>query len=44
MNRATDLNLAASIEQAAERITPHILCTPLFHSNYLSELTGGEVY
>lgn len=44
MNRATDLNLAASIEQAAERITPHVLRTPLFHSNYLSELNGGQVY
>ncbi len=44
MNRAIDLNLASEIEQAAERITPHVLRTPLFYSNYLSELNGGEVY
>ena len=32
------------IEQAAVRIGPHILHTPLMHSGFLSALNGGEVH
>lgn len=32
------------IDEAARRISPHILQTPLIRSNWLSEACGGEVY
>jgi threonine dehydratase len=33
-----------AIEQAAQRIAPHIVETPLAHSGWLSDLCGSEVY
>jgi threonine dehydratase len=39
-----ELKLPREITQAARRIGPHILETPLFHSAYLSEMCDGEVY
>jgi threonine dehydratase len=44
MSKAKELNLTEEIRQAARRIGPHVLETPLFHSAYLSELNHGEVY
>ena len=44
MNRAKELNLTEEISQAARRIGPHVLKTPLFHSAYLDELNHGEVF
>jgi len=44
MSKAKELNLTEEIRQAARRIGPHVLDTPLFHSAYLSELNHGEVY
>jgi threonine dehydratase len=38
------MDLVQEIRQAASRIAPHILNTPLLHSPYLSELNGGKVY
>jgi len=35
---------AAMVEQACHRIAPHVWPTPLLHSHWLSELTGGQVY
>lgn len=32
------------IKQAQERIAPHIWATPLLHSHWLSDLTGGQVH
>mgnify|MGYP001551000227 FL=1 len=32
------------IKQAALRIRPHVMATPLFPSQYLSEMNGGSVY
>jgi len=43
LNKAKKLNLTEEIRQAAQRIGPHVLQTPLFHSVYLSELNHGEV-
>jgi threonine dehydratase len=36
--------LPRDIELAARRISPHIYQTPLFYSDYLSELNDGAVY
>lgn len=44
MSKAQDLNLTDEIRQAALRIGPHVLETPLFQSLYLGELNHGEVY
>jgi threonine dehydratase len=44
MGRAEELNLTEEIRQAARRIGPHVLETPLFHSVYLGELNHGDVY
>jgi len=44
MSKAHELNLTEEISQAARRIGPHVLKTPLFHSPYLDELNHGEVY
>ena len=44
MSKAQELNLTEEIRQAAQRIGPHVLETPLFHSVYLDELNHGEVY
>jgi threonine dehydratase len=44
MSKTNDLNLAEEIEKAAQRIGPHVLRTPLFHSVYLGELNNGDVY
>jgi threonine dehydratase len=44
MSKAKDLNLKEEIRQAARRIGPHVLETPLFHSAYLDDLNHGEVY
>ena len=44
MSTAQELNLTEEIRQAARRIGPHVLETPLFHSAYLAELNHGEVY
>ena len=44
MSKAQELNLAEEIRQAAKRIAPHVLRTPLFHSPYLDELNHGRVY
>ena len=38
MIKAKNLNLTDEIEKAAQRIGPHVLRTPLFHSVYLGEL------
>ncbi|RMG84843.1 MAG: threonine/serine dehydratase [Bacteroidetes bacterium] len=38
------MNILAEILHAAIRIEPHILKTPLIHSAFLSQLSGGEVY
>ena len=43
LKRVEELQLVAEIENAARRIGPHVLRTPLFHSVYLDELNGGEV-
>lgn len=34
----------SDIDDAARRINPHILRTPLMHSNWLSDFCGGDVY
>jgi threonine dehydratase len=44
MGKAKNLNLTNEIEKAAQRIGPHVLRTPLFHSVYLGELNHGDVY
>jgi threonine dehydratase len=44
MSKSSELNLVGEIEKAARRIGPHVLATPLFRSDYLGELNGGEVY
>jgi threonine dehydratase len=36
--------LVEEISKAAQRIGPHVLRTPLFHSVYLDELSGGEAW
>ena len=38
------MELYKEIIKAEERIRPHILKTPLFHSVHLSQLNGGSVY
>ena len=43
LKRVEELQLVTEIENAARRIGPHVLRTPLFHSVYLDELNGGEV-
>jgi threonine dehydratase len=37
-------NLAHDIQEASDRISPHILQTPLLYSNELSRLNQGEVF
>jgi len=44
MSKVQELNLVEEIENAARRIGPHVLRTPLFQSVYLDELNGGEVH
>jgi len=38
------MNLTSEISKASQRISSHILNTPLFHSMYLSAMNCGEVY
>lgn len=40
----SQLDVLKETLEAEERIRPHIRRTPLDHSRYLSDLTGGEVY
>ncbi len=37
-------NLFNEIQQAEQRIRPYILTTPMYPSNYLSSMNGGQVY
>ena len=38
------MNLVQEIRKATERISPHVLKTPLYYSSHLSRSNNGEVY